>query len=52
VTGTYAEIIANPKTIKFYQDEIRAKGKEAGVSSFVLISIFSSSALKFPLRFT
>ena len=31
VTGTYAEILANPKTNKFFLDEMKAKSKEAGV---------------------
>jgi long-chain acyl-CoA synthetase len=31
VTGTFAEILKNEKTNKFFLDEMKAKAKEAGV---------------------
>lgn len=43
VTGTYAEILANPKTNKFFLDEMKAKSKEAGVRNLKLNILNSSS---------
>lgn len=37
VTGTYTEILADPKTNKFYLDEMKAKAKEASVSLNIFI---------------
>jgi len=38
VTGTYAEILANSKTNKFYLDEMKAKCKEASFFGFEIPS--------------
>jgi gamma-glutamyl phosphate reductase len=53
VTGTYAEILANSKTNKFYLDEMKAKCKEASVSNTLdYLIIYSSLASRFLPRYS